>query len=70
MQQASNHSTNNREGEPHFIIFPKEGLFAILQPTMENLPFIVMTDHKINVVINNSSKPKKHRSKPYVFPKV
>lgn len=54
MQQASNHSTDNKELSHILSYTQKEGLFATFQPTTENLPFIVMTDHTINLVINTS----------------
>lgn len=37
MQQASNHSTNNRESETHILYTPKK-ISATFQPGMENLP--------------------------------
>jgi len=36
----------------------KEGVFTTFQPTMENLPFTVIMDHIINLVINNNIKIK------------
>lgn len=46
----------------------KEDLFAIFQPAMGNLPFIVVRDHTMNLDISSSKN--QHRSNPYLFPKV
>lgn len=39
MQQASNHSTNNTEGEPHFIIYTKRRSISSTSANHEELTF-------------------------------
>lgn len=39
MQQASNHSTNNTEGEPHFIIYTKRRSICYISANHEELTF-------------------------------